>query len=66
MADINLSGLNIDQLTELVGKAQSEVASRERKRPAADDALAAGAEGFLDLDDPFAFLGDASTRSSGS
>ena len=25
MADINLSGLNIDQLTELVGKAQSEV-----------------------------------------
>ena len=32
MADINLSGLNIDQLTELVSKAQSEVASREGKR----------------------------------
>ena len=32
MADIDLSGLNIDQLTELVGKAQSEVASREKQR----------------------------------
>ena len=32
MADIDLSRLNIDQLTELVGKAQSEVASREGKR----------------------------------
>ena len=32
MADIDLSGLNIDQLTDLVGKAQSEMASRERKR----------------------------------
>ena len=32
MADINLSGLNIDQLTELVSKAQTEVASREGKR----------------------------------
>ena len=32
MADINLSGLNIEQLTALVGKAQSEVASREGKR----------------------------------
>ena len=32
MADIDLSGLNIDQLTDLVGKAQSEMASRERMR----------------------------------
>ena len=32
MTDIDLSGLNIDQLTDLVGKAQSEVASRERNR----------------------------------
>ena len=32
MADIDLSDLNIDQLTDLVGKAQSEMASRERKR----------------------------------
>ena len=32
MADIDLSGLNIDQLTDLVGKAQSEMASRERTR----------------------------------
>ena len=32
MADIDLSGLNIDQLTELVAKAQTEVASREGKR----------------------------------
>ena len=32
MADIDLSGLNIDQLTELVGNAQSEMASREKKR----------------------------------
>ena len=32
MADVNLSGLNIDELTELVGKAQGEMASRERQR----------------------------------
>ena len=32
MADIDLSGLNIDQLSDLVGKAQSEMASRERQR----------------------------------
>ena len=32
MADIDLSGLNIDQLTDLVGKAQSEMASREKQR----------------------------------
>ena len=32
MADIDLSGLNIDQLTDLAGKAQSEMASRERTR----------------------------------
>ena len=32
MADIDLSGLNIDQLTDLVGKAQSEMASREKHR----------------------------------
>ena len=32
MTSIDLSKLNIDQLTELVGKAQSEVASREGKR----------------------------------
>ncbi len=32
MPDIDLSGLNIDQLTHLVGKAQSEMASRERQR----------------------------------
>ena len=32
LADIDLSGLNIDQLTDLVGKAQSEMASRERQR----------------------------------
>ena len=32
MTDIDLSGLDIDQLTDLVGKAQSEMASRERKR----------------------------------
>ena len=30
MESIDLSGLNIDQLTDLVGKAQSEMASRER------------------------------------
>ena len=32
MADIDLSGLNIDQLTELVGKAQAQMASREKQR----------------------------------
>ena len=32
MADIDLSGLNIDQLSDLVGKAQSEMASREKQR----------------------------------
>lgn len=32
MADIDLSGLNIDELTNLVGKAQTEMASREKKR----------------------------------
>ncbi len=32
MADIDLSGLNIDQLTGLVGKAQSEMACREKQR----------------------------------
>ena len=32
MASIDLSGLSIDQLTDLVGKAQSEMASRERQR----------------------------------
>ena len=32
MADIDLSRLNIDQLTALVGKAQTEVASREKRR----------------------------------
>ena len=32
MADIDLSRLNLDQLTELVGKAQTEVASREKQR----------------------------------
>ena len=32
MADIDLSGLNIDELSNLVGKAQSEMASREKKR----------------------------------
>ena len=32
MASIDLSGLNIDQLTDLVGKAQSEMAWRERQR----------------------------------
>ena len=32
MADIDLSGLNIDELADLVGKVQSEMASRERKR----------------------------------
>ena len=32
MVDIDLSGLDIDQLTDLVGKAQTEVASREKQR----------------------------------
>ena len=32
MADIDLSGLDIDQLTDLVDKAQTEVASREKQR----------------------------------
>ena len=32
MASIDLSTLNIDQLTDLVGKAQSEMASREKLR----------------------------------
>ena len=32
MADLDLSRLNIDQLTELVGNAQSELASREKQR----------------------------------
>ena len=32
MASIDLSALNIDQLTDLVGKAQSEMASREKQR----------------------------------
>ena len=32
MADIDLSGLNIDQLTELVGKTQTEMASRGKQR----------------------------------
>ena len=32
MAELDLSGLNIDQLTDLVGKAQTEIASREKQR----------------------------------
>ena len=32
MAEIDLSGLDIDQLTELVGQAQTAVASREKQR----------------------------------
>ena len=32
MASIDLSSLNIDQLSDLVGKAQSEMASREKQR----------------------------------
>ena len=32
MADIDLSGLDIDELTDLVDKAQSEMASREKQR----------------------------------
>ena len=32
MADFDLSGLNIDQLAELVGKAQAQMASREKQR----------------------------------
>ena len=32
MTSIDLSGLNIDQLADLVGKAQSEMASREKKK----------------------------------
>ena len=32
MASIDLSGLSIDQLTDLIGQAQSEMASRERQR----------------------------------
>ena len=32
MTIIDLSGLEIDQLTDLVGKAQAEMASRERQR----------------------------------
>ena len=32
MTSIDLSGLNIDQLTDLVGKAQKEMATRERQR----------------------------------
>ena len=32
MPDIDLSSLNIDQLTNLVGRAQSEMASREKQR----------------------------------
>ena len=32
MTTIDISGLNIDQLTDLVGKAQAEMATRERQR----------------------------------
>ena len=32
MADIDLSSFDIDQLADLVGKAQSEMASREKQR----------------------------------
>ena len=32
MADIDLSGLNIDQLNDLVGKAQAEKAARQKQR----------------------------------
>ena len=32
MTSINLSGLNIDKLSDLVGKAQSEMASREKRK----------------------------------
>ena len=32
MAEIDLSDLNIDQLTDLVGKTQTEMASREKQR----------------------------------
>ena len=32
MADTDLSNLNIDQLADLVGKAQAEMASREKQR----------------------------------
>ena len=32
MMSIGVSGLNIDQLTDLVGKAQSQIASREKQR----------------------------------
>ena len=63
MTDVDLSGLNIDQLTSLVGEAQSEIASRERTRRKdlrSELERRVTAEGYK-MGDIFPELGSAST-----
>ena len=66
MTTTNISGLNIDQLAGLVGKAQAEMASREhqrRKNLRAELERRVSADGYK-MDDIFPELGSA--RGSGS
>ena len=61
MADIDITGLGIDELTDLLGKAQSEMASRERQRRKdlrAELERRVAAEGYK-LNDLFPELGTA-------
>ena len=67
MADIDLSGFSIDQLTDLVGKAQTEMASRERKRRKdlrSELERRVTAEGYK-MGDIFPQLGSASESAAG-
>ena len=66
MAGIDLSSLDIDQLTDLVGKAQSEMASREKQRRRdlrSELERRVAAEGYK-MGDIFPELGPASTSAA--
>ena len=63
---IDISGLDIDQLTDLVGKAQAEMASRERQRRKdlrAELERRVSADGYK-LGDIFPELGSASASAA--
>ena len=66
MADIDLSRLNVDQLSELVGKAQTEVASREkqRRKDLRSELERSVVAGGYKLRDIFPELGDGSASGS--
>ena len=63
MTEIDITGLGIDELTDLMGKAQSEMASRERQRRKdlrAELERRVTAEGYK-MNDIFPELGTASS-----